>query len=185
MLLDSAGDRLGTTDDPRFGAVPRRGIGADASYADGVAWTHEFAAPVRVIHTLHVVEVPAQVSLSAGPGYHPVTGTVNAVGFHGALAPLPGGGHRLHVPAELRERTGAGAGDTATVVLQPDASGAVPGLPDDLGRVLEALSGARRRFDRLPSVDAREMLAWIDSAERPDDRVRRIARVLARVVDTP
>jgi hypothetical protein len=148
-----------------------------------MTWTHDFTTSVEIEDGLHVVAVPPRVSLSAGPGYHPVVGTVNDVGFHAALAPLPGGAHRLHLPGELRDRTGLGAGDSATIVLQPDPSGAVPEVPDDLAAALDALIGARRSFDRLPSVETREMIAWVDSAARQVDRVRRITRVLVRVVD--
>lgn len=148
-----------------------------------MTWTHDFTRTLEVAEGLHVVAVPRRVSLSAGPGYHPVAGTVNDAGFHAALAPLPGGRHRLHVPLEVRERAGIGAGDMVTIVLQPDPSGAVPALPDDLSAALDVLAGARRSFDTLPSVDTREMIAWVDSAVRQTDRVRRIVRVLAQVVD--
>ncbi len=147
-----------------------------------MTWTHDFTAKVEVRDGLHVVDVPRRVSLSAGPGYHPVAGTLNDAGFHAALAPLPGGGHRLHLPGELRERAGISVGDGATIVLQPDPSGAVPEIPDDLAAVLGVLAGVRRSFDALPSIEAREMIAWVDSAPRQTDRVRRIVRVLARIV---
>lgn len=148
-----------------------------------MTWTHDFTAKVELRDGLHVVAVPSRVSVSAGPGYHPVAGTVNEVGFHAALAPLPGGGHRLHLPGTLRQRAGISAGDSAAIILQPDPSGAVPEMPDDLAAALDVLAGARRSLDRLPSVETREMIAWVDSAERQVDRVRRIVRVLVRVID--
>jgi len=148
-----------------------------------VSWTHDFLAVVRVDAQLHIVDVPDKVSLVAGPGYHPVVATANGAAFHAALTPRSGGRHRLHLPVEVRQTAGIAVGDTVAMVVQPDPTGSVPAVPDDVGRALDAIEGGRRRFDALPTPVAREMLAWIDSAARSDDRVRRIVRLLARVVE--
>lgn len=144
-----------------------------------------FSAELLRWGRVYGVDVPAEVSVSFGVGGHvPVAGRVNGRAFHATLIPGPGARHRLFLEAELRSALRAEPGDLLEVMLERDPSNRVPPVPDDLAEALEILTGARARFDAWPPSHRREILLWIAEAVRPETRSRRIARAVARIMES-
>lgn len=55
-------------------------------------------------------------------------------------------------------------------------------IPDDLAAALDEEPLAARVFDRLSTIQRREYVQWLEDAEGPDQRERRVAEVVDRMV---
>jgi hypothetical protein len=106
---------------------------------------------------------------------HPVAGTVNGVRVRGTI---DAEGWSLQVgPAWLRG-CGVAAGDTVTVVIQPEGPQRED-LAEDIADALDANPQAAAFFDALAQFYRRTYLRWIDGAtRRPQLRAERIAEMV-------
>ena len=150
-----------------------------------MASTQSFSAQLEKWGRVYGVKVPTDVSVALGIGGHvPVAGRVNGKSFHTTLSPLRGARHRLLLNADARTAAKAGPGDTVDLVIQADPSNRLPPVPDDLAEAFDILVDARRRFDAWPASQRREILLWIAEGADPETRSRRIARAMARVMES-
>ena len=143
-----------------------------------------FSGTVTLRGGLHFVDVPAGVAVSLGGGGHiPVAGTINGRGFHGVVSRAGSDGYRLLLNASARSSLGVSQGSAVEMVLTRDPAGAMPPVPDDLARALEAIAGSMARWEGMDAAHRRELLTWIAEARGSEHRSRRIARTVGRVWD--
>lgn len=84
----------------------------------------------------------------------------------------------LPVSAEVRKGAGVAAGDEVDVeVMLDDAPRAVT-VPDDLAAALDAVPGARARFDALSYTHRKEHVRAVEEAKAAATRERRIAKAV-------
>lgn len=146
--------------------------------------TQRFTATVHRRGVDFAIDVPEEVSLAfAAAGYVPVVGTVNGVSFRGALVAAGGGRHRLFLNAAVRGEAEVGEGDDVALAITRDTTSREPPTPDDLNAALDAVAGARQRWEACSPSTRREILVWIGDAKNPETRARRIARAVAHVMD--
>jgi hypothetical protein len=82
-----------------------------------------------------------------------------------------------------RKAAGVVTGDEVEVDVEVDAEPRVVVEPADFARALDADPVARTAYDHLPDSHKREHVRAIESAKKPETRMRRIEKVLAMLRD--
>jgi uncharacterized protein YdeI (YjbR/CyaY-like superfamily) len=82
-----------------------------------------------------------------------------------------------------RQAAGVVTGDEVEVELEFDRDPRIVVEPEDFAHALDADPIARSAYDRLPDGRKREHVRTIESAKKPETRIRRIEKVLATVRD--
>jgi len=125
------------------------------------------------------LEVPSGVVDSLGQGKRPrVTITINGHSWKSRVA-IMRGRYLLGLSNANRLAAGVEIGDEVEVELEFDPEPRVIVEPADFARALDAEPIARTAYDRLPEGRKREHVRAIESAKKPETRIRRIEKVLA------
>lgn len=111
-------------------------------------------------------------SVSGTIGEHPWRGKVDWVDGEPVL-PLG--------PVWIKSH-GLEAGDVVQVVLQPEGMQS-SGLPGDIAEGLRDDPETRLFFDSLRTYDRNNLMRWVESANRPETRARRVAELIAMLKD--
>ncbi len=124
------------------------------------------------------IEVPDEVVAHLGSHKRPsVRVTIGDYAYRSTVARM-GGRFLLPVSAEVRKGAGVAAGDEVDVeVVLDDAPRAVT-VPDDLAAALDAVPGARARFDALSYTHRKEHVRAVEEAKAAATRERRIAKAV-------
>jgi Domain of unknown function (DUF1905)/Bacteriocin-protection, YdeI or OmpD-Associated len=124
------------------------------------------------------IEVPDDVVAGLGSHKRPaVRVTIGEYTYRSTVARM-GGRFLLPVSAEVRKAAGVAAGDEVDVELVlDDAPREVP-VPDDLAAALDAVPGARARFDALSYTARKEHVRAVEEAKAAATRERRIAKAV-------
>jgi uncharacterized protein YdeI (YjbR/CyaY-like superfamily) len=97
------------------------------------------------------------------------------------------GGHRgrylLGLSNANRQAAGVVTGDEVEVEVEIDAEPRVVVEPADFSRALDADPVARTAYDRLSYSRKREQVLAIDSAKKPETRIRLIDKALVHLRD--
>jgi Bacteriocin-protection, YdeI or OmpD-Associated/Domain of unknown function (DUF1905) len=125
------------------------------------------------------LEVPPEVVESLGQGKRPrVKITINGHSWKSRVA-IMRGRYLLGLSNANRQAAGVVTGDEVEVELEFDSDPRVMVEPADFARALDADPIARTAYDRLPDGRKREHVRAIESAKRPETRIRRIEKALA------
>jgi hypothetical protein len=108
----------------------------------------------------------------------PVKGTLNGAPFASSAMPAGDGTHAIAVSKQLQAAARAGAGDTVTVVLEPDTEPRTVDVPAELQAAFSAAHEARAAFGALAYSHQKEYVTWIARAKRPATRERRAAQAI-------
>lgn len=126
------------------------------------------------------VVVPPAVSVSLGGKLRtPVRATFDGVEHAGSVVSM-GGGKILGIRKEIRAEIGKRPGDTVTVTLEVDRSERAVAVPGDLAEALRA-GGVEVAFAALSYSHRREHVNWVEEANKPGARSRRIAQTVGRL----
>jgi hypothetical protein len=116
--------------------------------------------------------------LPSDPEVRHLAGTVNGMGYRGAVVSI-GGAPALVLGPAWRRCRGLEAGDRVSVELEPEGPQR-PDLGPDFAAALEASPSAAAFWDELAQFYRKAYLRWIDGTKRrPDLRAERIAAVVA------
>ncbi|HEX6724132.1 MAG TPA: YdeI/OmpD-associated family protein [Gaiella sp.] len=116
--------------------------------------------------------------LPAEPEVRHLAGTVNGMGYRGAVESIDGSPALVLGPA-WRRGCGLAAGDHVAVELEPEGPQR-QNLAPDLAAALDASPAAAAFWDGLAQFYRRAYLRWIDSTKRnPALRQERIVTVVA------
>jgi hypothetical protein len=125
------------------------------------------------------LEVPPEVVESLGQGKRPrVAITINGHSWKNRIA-IMRGRYLLGLSNANRQAAGAVTGDEVEVELEFDPDPRVVVEPADFARALDADPNARSAYDRLPDGRKREHVRAIESARKPETRMRRIEKAVA------
>ena len=119
----------------------------------------------------------------AGLGSHkrpPVRVTIGSYTYRSTVARM-GGRFLLPVSAEVRKGAGVAAGDEVDVDVVLDDAPREVTVPDDLAAALDAVDGARPRFDAQNYTQRKEDVRGVEEAKAAATRERRIAKVVDRL----
>jgi Bacteriocin-protection, YdeI or OmpD-Associated/Domain of unknown function (DUF1905) len=129
------------------------------------------------------LEVPPEVVESLGQGKRPrVKIAINGHSWKSRVA-IMRGRYLLGLSNANRQAAGVETGDEVEVELEFDPEPRVVVEPADFARALSADPVARAAYDRLPDGRKREHVRAIESAKKPETRIRRIERALATLRD--
>jgi hypothetical protein len=121
---------------------------------------------------------------SLGQGKRPrVRITLNGHSWKSRVA-IMRGRYLLGLSNANRRAAGVVTGDEVEVELEFDPEPRVVIVPADFARALNADPIARTAYDRLPDGRKREHVRAIESAKKPETRMRRIEKALATLRDS-
>lgn len=140
----------------------------------------KFTAPLLLAgKTATGFVVPDEVVTELGAGKRPpVKVTINGYTYQNTIAPM-GGQFMVGVSAEHRKGAGVEAGDLLQIEVELDAAPREVTPPADLLAALDAVPGARQRFDALSYTMRKEHTRSVESAKAEATRLRRIEKIVA------
>lgn len=100
---------------------------------------------------------------------------VGAHAFQATLSPDGQGGHWLKLPAASMQAAGVAVGQVVELCIEPVAREPEPRVPPELRRALGAQPAAQAQWQAITAVARRDFIQWIETAKKPETRVRRIA----------
>ncbi|WP_151477899.1 YdeI/OmpD-associated family protein [Streptomyces albicerus] len=143
----------------------------------------KFRTHVEPPEPIRGLEVPPEVVETLGGGKRPaVTITVNGHAWQSRIA-IMRGRNLLGLSNTNRQAAGVETGDEVEVELELDTEPRVVVEPEDFARALDADPVARTAYDRLSHSRKRQHVLAIDSAKKPETRIRRIEKALATLRD--
>lgn len=127
------------------------------------------------------IEVPEEIVSGLGSHQRPaVRVTIGDYTYRSTIARM-GGRFLVPVSAEVRAGAGVDAGDHVDVDVVLDDTPREVTVPDDLAAALDAVPGARARFDALSHTHRKEHVRAVEEAKAAATRERRIAKAVATV----
>jgi hypothetical protein len=144
----------------------------------------KFRTYVEPAEPMRGLEVPPEVVEALGGGRRPrVTITINGHSWKSRVA-IMRGRYLLGLSNANRRAAGVVTGDEVEVEVEVDAEW-IPVVvePADFARALDADPVARAAYDRLAYSHKREHVRAIESARKPETRMRRIEKAVAMLRD--
>ena len=142
-----------------------------------------FRSTVEPPEPMRGLEVPEDVVRALGAGKRPnVTITINGHSWRSRVAIMRG---RYLIGLSTANRTSArvSTGDTIDVDVELDTAPRLAVEPEDLTSALRRDPRARAAYDALSESRRREIVRNIDSAKKPETRVRRINATLTQLTN--
>ncbi|MFF9428482.1 YdeI/OmpD-associated family protein [Streptomyces sp. NPDC014746] len=139
----------------------------------------KFRAQVEPPEPMRGLEVPPEVVAALGGGARPpVTITLNGHVWKSRVAILRGR-HLLGLSNAHRQAAGVSVGEEVEVELELDTEPRTVVEPEDFARALDDDPTARAAYDALTPSRKREHVRAVESAKKPETRLRRIEKALA------
>lgn len=110
-----------------------------------------------------------------------VEGTINGFHFQTPLEPDGEWSHWFKVDNRLLGNAHTGAGDTATLAIEPMKEWPEPDVPADLKRALAGDSLAHALWQNVTPMAHWEWIRWIRSTNRQETRQRRIEAAISKL----
>ena len=143
----------------------------------------KFRTYVEPPEPMRGLEVPPEVVASLGQGKRPrVTITINGHSWKSRVAVMRGR-YLLGLSNANRQAAGVETGDGVEVELEFEPEPRLVAEPADFARALSADPIARTAYDRRPDGGKREHGRAIESAKKPETRIRRIEKAVATLED--
>jgi bifunctional DNA-binding transcriptional regulator/antitoxin component of YhaV-PrlF toxin-antitoxin module len=143
----------------------------------------KFRAHVEPPQPMRGLEVPQEVVEALGGGKRPaVTITINGHSWRSRVA-IMRGRYLLGLSNANRQAAGVATGDQVEVEVEIDAEPRVVVEPADFARALNADPVARTAYDRLAYGHKLQHVRAIESANKPETRIRRIEKAVAMLRD--
>ena len=143
----------------------------------------KFRSYVEPPEPMRGLEVPPEVVEALGGGKRPaVIITINGHAWKSRVA-IMSGRYLLGLSIANRKAAGIATGDEVEVEVEIDAEPRVVAEPADFTRALDADPVARTAYDRLSYSRKREHVLAIESAKKPETRIRLIEKALAMLRD--
>ncbi len=101
-------------------------------------------------------------------------GTINGSRFQIPLEPDGKGSHWFRIDKTMHDATGAGAGDTVTLAIEPAKEWPEPAVPADVKKALATDPKARAVWMDTTTMARWDWIRWIGSTKEPETRKRRI-----------
>jgi len=130
--------------------------------------------------TLLVLPKSASVKLPSR-GMTAVEGTINGFLIKTVLEPDGKGSHWFRIDKAMREATGADAGDTVTLEIEPTRKWPEPEMPADLKNALVAVPLAHNLWMEITTMARWDWIRWIRATKEPETRKRRIEMALSKL----
>jgi hypothetical protein len=138
--------------------------------------TIRFEATLSRIDKLTILRLPQHESDKLpSRGQVSVRGTINGQEFQTVLEPDGVGGHWRRVEQDLQDAARSGAGDTATLEIEPTRDWPEPTVPHDLEAALaKAPHKIQEMWQDITPMARWEWVRWVNATSNPDTRKRRV-----------
>jgi citrate synthase len=114
-------------------------------------------------------------------GQLPVKGTINGFPYRTTIQPMDGR-HLLTFNKQLQAGANAKAGDTVSVVMEPDAEERIVEVPAELAKAFRKSKQAKTLWDKLAYTHRKEFAQWIRGAKQEETRERRAAKAVTMIL---
>ncbi len=139
-----------------------------------------FKAKLFKIGSWTLLRLPKSASAKLpSRGMTMVEGTINGFRFKAALEPDGKGSHWFRFNKTMREATGADAGDTVTLAIEPAREWPEPEVPADLKKALAAAPQAHALWMDITPIARWDWIRWIRLTKQLETRRRRIENAVA------
>ena len=128
----------------------------------------------RVGKTGTMFRVPFDLKHAFGRARPPVRVTIRGHTWRTTPGVDDGVGH-IVVNRDVKAATGVDAGDRVRVTIDLDSEPRTVRVPTDLRAALAEDGSADAAFARMSYTHRREYVEWVEEAERPETRARRVA----------
>ena len=144
------------------------------SHGTGIAI--RFVARLDTIGSSTVVRLPKAASgRLPSRGQVAVQGSINGHEFQTVLEPDGHWGHWMSVDGKLHQTAGIGAGDTATLEIEPTKDWPEPNVPQDFETALAAApQKIQDLWNAITPMARWEWVRWINATKNPATRKRRV-----------
>jgi hypothetical protein len=138
--------------------------------------TIRFYATLSTIERSTVLRLPEKASGKLpSRGQVAVQGTINGHEFQTVLEPDGNFGHWMRIDRKLQQTAALGAGDTATLEIEPLKDWPEANVPQDLATALAAAPQKIQDLWQAITPMARwEWVRWVNATQNPDTRKRRV-----------
>jgi len=142
-----------------------------------------FDAIVFAIDGSTVLLLPKKASAQLpSRGQVAVTGIIDGHAFETVLEPDGRSGHWMKMDRELQRTTGIGAGDVATLDLEPTKDWPEPDVPADLAAALDsAPQEIQALWEDITPMARWEWVRWVNATNNPDTRERRVEVTMSKM----
>ena len=144
----------------------------------------KFRARVESPEPMRGLEVPQEVVEALGGGKRPtVTITINGHSWRSRIA-IMRGRYLIGLSNANRQAAAIVTGDETEVDVQYDPEPRVVAEPADLAGALDADPLARAAYNRLPHGLKLQHVRAVETAKKPETRLRRIDKAIAALRET-
>jgi Domain of unknown function (DUF1905)/Bacteriocin-protection, YdeI or OmpD-Associated len=126
----------------------------------------------------YVVVPPNVMKRFGGRTRVPVRATINGVTWRTTIANM-GAGPMIGVTASTRKGAGIARGDRVTISIEEDKDERTVEVPADFAKAMN--KAQRWAYDSMSYTHRKEYVQWIEAAKKPETRMRRIAKALAKL----
>lgn len=112
-----------------------------------------------------------------------VKGTIDSFPFRSSLMPRGDGTHYMVVKKSIRDAIGKGRGDTIKVSIDIDTEVRDVNVPEDFRSALAMHKKALTVFQTFSYSHKKEYVDWIETAKRPETRIRRIHIAVEKIAE--
>jgi hypothetical protein len=145
----------------------------------------KFRTQVEPPEPMRGLEVPETIIESLGGGKRPnITITINGHSWKSRMA-IMRGRYLIGLSNANRNAAGVVTGDDVEVEVELDSTPRVVVVPADLARALDLNPSVRMVFERLVYSRKRELVLTVESAKKPETRLKRIEKVLLALDEAP
>jgi hypothetical protein len=135
-----------------------------------------FNAALYTAEKQTILRLPEKASAKLpSRGQVAVKGTINGHSFQAVVEPDGSMGHWMTVDRKLRQAAGLGAGETATLEIEPFKDWPEPKVPQDLQAALAAApQNIQEMWKDITPMARWEWVRWVNATQNPDTRKRRV-----------
>jgi hypothetical protein len=135
-----------------------------------------FEATLQTIDKWTILRLPENASEKLpSRGQVAVQGTIDGHEFQTVLEPDGCSGHWMRVDEKLQQSAAIGAGDTATLEIEPTGDWPEPDVPQDFETALAAApQKIQDLWNDITPMARWEWVRWVNATKNPDTRRRRV-----------
>jgi len=153
---------------------------------DRLVAEHQFTAKIGIVGINPFVDVPTRIAGAlGGPGFIPVSMTIDGHRFPANLVPLGKGRFRLYLNGPMRKAAGKDVGDRVRIGLARDDAPRTERVHSEFAAALAADAAAAAAFDALTPSRRKEILRYLNSLKQPESVARTVDRVMRQLKGAP
>jgi hypothetical protein len=142
-----------------------------------------FDARLDLVDKSTIVRLPRKASKELpSRGQVAVRGSINGHAFQTVVEPDGSYGHWIKLDRKLQKAAAVGAGDSATLEVEPLKEWPEPDIPQDLQSALAAApQEIQEMWEDITPMARWEWVRWVNATANPDTRQRRVEVTISKM----